>query len=192
MTASPSTSELETKLEMFAENMRQINIMVADFQPQAQTVLNQKVQKIVTDLKDIEHLKKDVQDIQIPLEVCDYVDGGRNPQVYTKLSMSTTMKKNEEVNGKIESYKKFKAHLLVEMNKYFPKEVDRYRAIRSEEDEEDEEEDDEVEVVENGENGEHEESTENGENAEHEEITENGEREQNGENGEEKEEESDE
>ena len=34
---------LETQLEMFIENVRQIRIIVTDFQPQGQNVLNQKM-----------------------------------------------------------------------------------------------------------------------------------------------------
>lgn len=34
---------LETSLEMFIENVRQIRIIVSDFQPQGQNVLNQKM-----------------------------------------------------------------------------------------------------------------------------------------------------
>lgn len=34
---------LENQLEMFIENVRQIRIIVADFQPQGQSVLNQKM-----------------------------------------------------------------------------------------------------------------------------------------------------
>ena len=34
---------LESQLEMFIENVRQIRIIVSDFQPQGQNVLNQKM-----------------------------------------------------------------------------------------------------------------------------------------------------
>lgn len=34
---------LETQLELFIENVRQIRIIVSDFQPQGQNVLNQKM-----------------------------------------------------------------------------------------------------------------------------------------------------
>lgn len=38
-----SLENLETQLEMFIENVRQIHIIVSDFQPQSQNVLNQKL-----------------------------------------------------------------------------------------------------------------------------------------------------
>ena len=130
-----NSERLETQLEMFIENVRQINIMVADFQPQAQNVLNQKIQRIVTDMREIDKLKAQVQDVQVPMEVFEYIDQGRNPQLYTKNCMTKAVTKNEEVKGKIDSYRRFKAHMLVELSTHFPKETARYRAIRAQDDE---------------------------------------------------------
>ena len=39
-----SLEKLETQLEMFTENVRQLGIIVSDFQPQGQSVFNQKMQ----------------------------------------------------------------------------------------------------------------------------------------------------
>lgn len=40
---SSSLEQLEQSLEQFVENIRQIKIIVSDFQPQGQNVLNQKM-----------------------------------------------------------------------------------------------------------------------------------------------------
>lgn len=66
----------------------------------------------------------------MPLEVFDYIDSGRNPQLYTKDCMEKAVAKNEEVKGKIDSYRLFKAKLLAELNAVFPKEISCYRALR--------------------------------------------------------------
>ncbi|XP_063705463.1 mediator of RNA polymerase II transcription subunit 10 [Culicoides brevitarsis] len=122
--------ELETSLEMFIENVRQIRIIVSDFQPQGQNVLNQKIQSLVTNLQEIDKLKNQVQDFHVPLEVFDYIDQGRNPQLYTKDCLEKARTKNEEVKGKIDSFRKFKANLMVELSKSFPNEMSKYRARR--------------------------------------------------------------
>ncbi|CAH0389446.1 unnamed protein product [Bemisia tabaci] len=124
---------LETQLEMFIENVRQIRIIVADFQPQGQNVLNQKIQTMVFGLQEIDKLKSQVQDVHVPLEVFDYIDQGRNPQLYTKDCIEKALTKNEQVKGKIDAYRKFKAHLLVELSSVFPNELAKYRAIRGDE-----------------------------------------------------------
>lgn len=75
------------------------------------------------DLQEIDKLRPKVQDIQVPLEVFDYIDSGRNPQFYTKDCMEKALAKNEEERGKIDSYRMFKARLLCELNTVFPKQV---------------------------------------------------------------------
>jgi len=118
---------------MFIENVRQIRIIVSDFQPQGQSVLNQKIQSLITGLQEVDKLKGQVQDVHVPLEVFDYIDQGRNPQLYTKDCIEKALTKNEEVKGKIDSYKRFKAHLLVELSRTFPNELNKYRALRGDE-----------------------------------------------------------
>jgi mediator of RNA polymerase II transcription subunit 10 len=67
------------------------------------------------------------------MEVFDYIDQGRNPQMYTKDCIEKALTKNEEVKGKIDSYRKFKANMLVELSKTFPNEITKYRQIRGDE-----------------------------------------------------------
>ncbi|XP_053672378.1 mediator of RNA polymerase II transcription subunit 10 [Anopheles nili] len=123
---------LENHLEMFIENVRQIRIIVSDFQPQGQNVLNQKIQSLVTGLQEIDKLKNQI-DVNVPLEVFDYIDQGRNPQLYTKDCIDKALTKNEEVKGKIDSYRKFKSNLMKELSDTFPVEVSKYKAIRGDE-----------------------------------------------------------
>jgi len=125
-----SLEKLETQLEMFTENVRQLGIIVSDFQPQGQSVFNQKIQMMVSGLQEIDKLKNEVNEVQVPLEVFDYIDQGRNPQLYTKDCMEKALTKNEEVKGKIDSYKRFKANMKVELSQVFPNEMAKYRAVR--------------------------------------------------------------
>jgi mediator of RNA polymerase II transcription subunit 10 len=127
---SSTLDTLEEHLERSIENVRQIQIIVSDFQPQGQPGLNQKLQQIVKDLQEVEKVGKKVQDVQVPLEVFDYIDSGRNPQLYTKDCMEKAVAKNEEAKGKIDAYRMFKARLMVELSQVFPKEMSCYRALR--------------------------------------------------------------
>lgn len=124
--------QLEQQLERAIENVRQVRIVVSDFQPQGQPALNQKLQQICRDLGEIDKLRPSVSDIQVPLEVFEYIDAGRNPQLFTKDCMEKAHTKNEEVKGKIDAYRMFKARLLVELSAVFPSELKYYRAVRME------------------------------------------------------------
>lgn len=123
---------LEQTLEMFVENARHLCVMASDFQPtnNGQSILNQKLQTMVSGLLELDQLKNQYQDVKIPSELFEYVDVGKNPQLYTKDVMENSLQKNKEVNGKIELYKKFRAYLLKELSEEFPKETVQYRAIR--------------------------------------------------------------
>ena len=134
MSNNNALDQLEQQLERSIENVRQIKIIVSDFQPQGQPGLNQKLQNIVKDLQEIDKIRPKLQDIQVPLEVFDYIDSGRNPQLYTKDCMEKAVAKNEEVKGKIDAYRMFKARLMCELTQVFPKEMACYRAMRSGED----------------------------------------------------------
>lgn len=59
-----------------------------------------------------------------------YIDEGRNPQLYTKDCMEKALNKNEQLKGKIDSYRKFRAHLLEELSQVFPNETMKYRTAR--------------------------------------------------------------
>ena len=134
MSSNTTLDHLEKQLERSIENVRQIQIIVSDFQQQGQPGFNQKLHQIVKDLHEIDKVRPKVQDIQVPLEVFEYIDAGRNPQLYTKDCMEKAVGKNEEVKGKIDAYRMFKARLMVELTTVFPKEMSCYRALRGDND----------------------------------------------------------
>lgn len=80
--------------------------------------------------QELDHMKNSFGDVKIPLELLDYLDQGKNPQLYTKEVIDRTLAKNQQVNGKIELYKKFRATLLKELSEEMPHETMRYRSIR--------------------------------------------------------------
>lgn len=124
--------QLESQIEILVENVRQLGIIVSDFQPQTgQPVLNQKINQVVSSLKDIDRLKDSIENVQLPREVCEYIDSGKNPQFYTKDYMERALNKNEEVKGKIEYYKKFKKLLFDELTTIFPPEMEHYHQMRT-------------------------------------------------------------
>ncbi|XP_054942481.1 mediator of RNA polymerase II transcription subunit 10 isoform X4 [Physeter macrocephalus] len=67
---------LEEHLEKFVENIRQLGIIVSDFQPSSQAGLNQKLNFIVTGLQDIDKCRQQLHDITVPLEVFEDFPGG--------------------------------------------------------------------------------------------------------------------
>uniref|UniRef100_A0A3B1IW89 Mediator of RNA polymerase II transcription subunit 10 n=1 Tax=Astyanax mexicanus TaxID=7994 RepID=A0A3B1IW89_ASTMX len=71
---------LEEHLEKFIENIRQMGIIVSDFQPSSQTGLNQKLNFMITGLQDVEKCRQQLNDIHVPLEAFE------NLKVFSSLS----------------------------------------------------------------------------------------------------------
>ena len=138
---------LVNTLELTIENLRQINIIVQNFQPQTQSILNQKIQSIVTHLQTINTVKDCVAEVEIPMEVVDFIDSGRNPQLFNKERFDAAVKKNAEVKKKIDDYRRFKVNLMHDLQDWFPNVLASYRAIRNiqaeNQDDSDDEDDDE-------------------------------------------------
>ncbi|XP_051465981.1 mediator of RNA polymerase II transcription subunit 10 isoform X2 [Apus apus] len=111
---------LEEHLEKFVENIRQLGIIVSDFQPSSQAGLNQKLNFMVTGLQDIDKCRQQLHDISVPLEVFEYIDQGRNPQLYTKECLERALAKNEQVKGKIDTMKDSKVRAVFNGAKIFP------------------------------------------------------------------------
>lgn len=85
---------------------------------------------MVTGLQEIDKIKSQVQDVLVPFEVFDYIDQGKNPQLYTKDCIEKALTKNEEVKGKIDAFRELKNNLMQELSTTFPTEVSMYRALR--------------------------------------------------------------
>ncbi|XP_075600894.1 mediator of RNA polymerase II transcription subunit 10 isoform X2 [Balearica regulorum gibbericeps] len=116
MAMAEKFDSLEEHLEKFVENIRQLGIIVSDFQPSSQTGLNQKLNFMVTGLQDIDKCRQQLHDISVPLEVFEYIDQGRNPQLYTKECLERALAKNEQVKGKIDTMKDKQLTALILLN----------------------------------------------------------------------------
>ncbi|VDN53299.1 unnamed protein product [Dracunculus medinensis] len=123
-------NQLEQTLENFQENARQMGVIASDFTTRSQEPLNQKIHTLISGLHEMDHLKNQFMDVKIPLELLEYLDQVKNPQLYTKECLARTLNKNKEVNGKIEMYKKFRSVLLKELGEEMPNDTVLYRNLR--------------------------------------------------------------
>ncbi|MFH4973346.1 hypothetical protein AB6A40_000055 [Gnathostoma spinigerum] len=123
-------NQLEQTLENFQENARQMGVIASDFTTRSQEPLNQKIHTLISGLHELNHLKNQFMDVKIPLELLEYLDQSKNPQLYTRECLDRTLAKNKEVNGKIEIYKKFRSLLLRELGEEMPNDTILYRNLR--------------------------------------------------------------
>ena len=104
---------------------------------QSLTLLYHNRNQLITSLQEIDKTRERMvmtnQEVKVPPEVFDYIDQGRNPQLYTKDCMEKALTENECVKGKIDGYRRFKSLLMAELSKVFSNEMVKYKSIRGDE-----------------------------------------------------------
>ncbi|KAF7634019.1 L51_S25_CI-B8 domain-containing protein [Meloidogyne graminicola] len=123
-------NNLERNLELFQENARHMGVIASDFSLQSQEPLNQKVQTLVSGLQVLDQLKNQFVDVRVPIRLLDILDEGNNPQLFTKETLEDTRKRNKELNGKTEIYKKFQYNLIRELKMEMSSDIDEYLRVR--------------------------------------------------------------
>lgn len=69
--------------------------------------------------------------IQVPMEVLNLIDDGKNPDEFTRDVLNSCIAKNQITKGKTDTFKSLRRHLLEELEQTFPDEVEAYRDIRA-------------------------------------------------------------
>ncbi|PWA94264.1 methionine gamma-lyase [Artemisia annua] len=69
--------------------------------------------------------------IQVPMEVLNLIDDGKNPDEFTRDVLNSCIAKNQITKGKTDAFKGLRRHLLEELEQAFPDEVEDYREIRA-------------------------------------------------------------
>ncbi|BAT74572.1 hypothetical protein VIGAN_01226800 [Vigna angularis var. angularis] len=69
--------------------------------------------------------------IQVPMEVVNLIDDGKNPDEFTKDVINSCIAKNQITKGKTDALKSLRKHLLEELEQNFPDEVETFRESRA-------------------------------------------------------------
>ncbi|WMV49356.1 hypothetical protein MTR67_042741 [Solanum verrucosum] len=68
--------------------------------------------------------------IQVPIDVINLIDDGKNPDEYTRDMLNSCIAKNQITKGKTDAFKDLRGHLLEELNQAFPNEVEAYKLVK--------------------------------------------------------------
>ncbi|KAG7548855.1 Mediator complex subunit Med10 [Arabidopsis suecica] len=111
--------------------LHQLKLTVSSFTPASQLDLLQRLNSLVMELDNMAKLS-DKCNIQVPMEVLNLIDDGKNPDEFTKNVLNNScIARNQVTKGKTDAFKGLRKHLLEELEQTFPDEVDRYREIRA-------------------------------------------------------------
>ncbi|KAK1438564.1 hypothetical protein QVD17_04373 [Tagetes erecta] len=110
--------------------IHQLYLTVSSFNVSSQLPLLQRLNTLVMEMDNMTKLAEKCN-IQIPIEVLNLIDDGKNPDEFTRDVLNTCIAKNQITKGKTDAFKALRRHLLEELEQAFPDEVEDYREIRA-------------------------------------------------------------
>ncbi|KAG9142870.1 hypothetical protein Leryth_005615 [Lithospermum erythrorhizon] len=110
--------------------LHQLHLTVSSFNVSSQLPLLQRMNNLVLELDNLTKLA-DKCNIQVPMEVLNLIDDGKNPDEFTKDVLNSCIAKNQMTKGKTDAFKALRKHLLEDLEEAFPEEVEAYRDIRA-------------------------------------------------------------
>ncbi|KAJ6945976.1 mediator of RNA polymerase II transcription subunit 10b-like [Populus alba x Populus x berolinensis] len=110
--------------------LHQLYLTVSSFNTASQLPLLQRLNGLVTELDNMVKLSEKCN-IQVPMEVLNLIDDGKNPDEFTRDVINSCIAKNQVTKGKTDAFKSLRKHLLEELEQTFPDEVESYREIRA-------------------------------------------------------------
>ncbi|KAG1045615.1 hypothetical protein G6F49_002431 [Rhizopus delemar] len=110
---------LKEQLDELLQNLFELSVIVYDFQPDGNKLVWKKINSIIEHYKEIDELKGGITE-HIPEEVINYVEHGRNPDIFTQSFVERTATENQYTNGKVKAVDEFKQLLTEEFTKSFP------------------------------------------------------------------------
>ncbi|CAL5356368.1 unnamed protein product [Camellia sinensis] len=110
--------------------IHQLYLTVSSFNVASQLPLLQRLNSLVLELDTMTKMV-DKCNIQIPMEVLNLIDEGKNPDEFTRDVLNGCIAKNQITKGKTDAFKSLRKHHLEELEQAFPDEVESYREIRA-------------------------------------------------------------
>ncbi|XP_009608620.1 mediator of RNA polymerase II transcription subunit 10b-like isoform X3 [Nicotiana tomentosiformis] len=110
--------------------LHQLYLTVSSYNVSSQLPLLQRLNNLVLELDNMAKLGEKCN-IQVPMEVLNLIDDGKNPDEFTRDVLNSCIAKNQVTKGKTDAFKGLRGHLLEELEQAFPEEVEAYREIRA-------------------------------------------------------------
>ncbi|KAJ1972733.1 RNA polymerase II mediator complex subunit [Dimargaris verticillata] len=118
----------EAKLKEIIDNLFELGITVQDFQAESGSVVQSRINNLVTKLTQLDELKDAIDDT-VPLDVFSCIEEGKNPDLLTRDIVDQTAAENQFTRGKMETMQKFQTLLLNKLGQILPEEAEAYRSI---------------------------------------------------------------
>lgn len=113
---------MRTDIQHTIEAFIELGIIVHDYpdEPTTKRALDMQINKLVEDMGRVQRDSSALRDVNIPIDILDYIDAGRNPDIYSREFVEHVVQQNQFINGKIKGMCQFRDILASELSDAFP------------------------------------------------------------------------
>ncbi|CAI8618601.1 unnamed protein product [Vicia faba] len=122
--------QINKSIEKTLGLIHQLTLTVSNFSPALQMPLLQRINGLVAELDNMVKLAEKCN-IEVPMEVVNLIDDGKNPDEFTRDVINNCIAKNQITKGKTDAFKNLRKHLFEELEQNFPDEVETFRESRA-------------------------------------------------------------
>ncbi|KAF2433198.1 mediator of RNA polymerase II transcription subunit 10 [Tothia fuscella] len=113
--APPDLGEIDEQIKHIVQNLYQLVVQTYEHKGiVTENAMKREIASLINNLVTLANTAPNL-DIQIPPDVIDYVQDGRNPDIYTREFVEITMKHNQQLRGKAEAFAQFRDVLAKEL-----------------------------------------------------------------------------
>ncbi|KAK9476543.1 transcription factor subunit Med10 of mediator complex-domain-containing protein [Lipomyces japonicus] len=119
----PNLKNQEDRLRQLLETLLELGIAVHDYEsvPQSRDATIARVNILTSQLSSLDkHAQESVSDVLVPREIVQYIEDGRNPNVYSREFVELLVKQNQFVNGKMRAVRDFRDILGAMVKQAYP------------------------------------------------------------------------
>jgi len=120
--------QIEQSLETIIENLRRFTITIEEYSSESQSLIFEKINSLIKDYEQLDGVKN-LYDVHVPFEIFDFIDQGKNPDLYIKTYLENCLRANEQTKGKIEAIEAYKNELDAQLSQLFPVEYAEYKSV---------------------------------------------------------------
>ncbi|GBB93841.1 hypothetical protein RclHR1_02240013 [Rhizophagus clarus] len=130
---SDPRSQLEATINNLLVKIWDIMVQLNDYNPNPEQkwVLSRNLSDLAECFEEIHKLQEKIKHIEVPIEVIEYIDEGRNPDKYMMDYVEEVTEESASMSVKNEAIKDFSNLLLEQLQESFPEQTDFYKQCQS-------------------------------------------------------------
>lgn len=126
---SDPRAHLEQTIDQLLTKIWEIMVQLNEYDSENKWAVSRSLTDLVACFEEVNILQEKIQHIQVPMKVIEFIDEGRNPDIFMADYVDEVMQENQAVKVKNEAIQGFREMLLEQLKETFPEQTNAWIRI---------------------------------------------------------------